>query len=163
MSSKLKTHTWLEEFEQKICNNGDWKWEHGVFGKEIVLERRWTVTNAWGKTKKDLKTAPIFAKHAYFATWLSRHKAASSSRQNTQGQKFKKKISKCFSRLEGLLVRESRAEPRKSLCNHRDWTFYSRKSRQNWPANSWLRLATWLTRDWVAKTGQKWTFEIFRF
>ena len=26
----------LEEFEQKICNNGDWKWEHGVFGREIV-------------------------------------------------------------------------------------------------------------------------------
>ena len=26
----------LEEFEQKIRNNGDWKWEHGVFGKEIV-------------------------------------------------------------------------------------------------------------------------------
>ena len=26
----------LEEFEQKICNNGDWRWEHGVFGREIV-------------------------------------------------------------------------------------------------------------------------------
>ena len=36
-----------------------------------------------------------------------------------------KNFAKCFSRLEGLLVRESRAEPRKSLCNHRDWTFYS--------------------------------------
>ena len=32
------------------------------------LERRWTVTNVRGKTEKDLKTAPIFAKHAFFAT-----------------------------------------------------------------------------------------------
>ena len=54
------------------------------------LERRWTVTNVRGKTEKDLKTAPISAKHAFFATWLSRHTVASSSRQNTQGQKFEK-------------------------------------------------------------------------
>ena len=37
MSSKLKNpYLWLKEFEQKICNNGVWKWEYGVFGKEIV-------------------------------------------------------------------------------------------------------------------------------
>ena len=26
----------LEDFELKRSNNGVWKWEHGVFGKEIV-------------------------------------------------------------------------------------------------------------------------------
>ena len=26
----------LEDFELKECNNGDWRWEHGVFGREIV-------------------------------------------------------------------------------------------------------------------------------
>ena len=36
-----------------------------------------------GKTEKDLKTASIFAKHAFFAIEVSRHKDASSSRQNT--------------------------------------------------------------------------------
>ena len=73
------------------------------------------------------------------------------------------KFSKCFSRLEGLPASESRAEPQKSLSNPRDWTFHLRTSCQNWPVNSRLRPATWLTCDWVAKAGQKWTFEIFRF
>ena len=126
------------------------------------LERRWTVTNVREKTKKDLKTAPIFAKHAFFATWLSRHKVASSSHQNTQGQKLKN-FSKCFSRLEGLPASESRAKPRKSLSNPRDWTFHSRTNRQKWPAKTRLRHATWHTREWAAKTGQNWIFEIFRF
>ena len=43
-----------------------------------------------GKTEKDLKTAPIFAKHAFFVTEVSRHTVASLSRQNTQRQKFEK-------------------------------------------------------------------------
>ena len=74
-----------------------------------------------------------------------------------------KKFSKCFSRLEGLPANESRAEPWKSLSNPRDWTFHSRTSRQKWPVKKRLRPATWHTRDWVAKTGQNWIFEIFRF
>ena len=41
-----------------------------------------------GKTEKDLKTALIFAKHAFFTTKVSRHTVASLSRQNTQRQKF---------------------------------------------------------------------------
>ena len=53
-------------------------------------ERRWIVTKVQGKTEKDLKTAPIFTKHAIFATEESRHRVASSSRQNTQGQKYEK-------------------------------------------------------------------------
>ena len=42
-----------------------------------------------GKTQS-LKIAPIFPKHAFFATEMSRQKVARSSRQNTQGQKFEK-------------------------------------------------------------------------
>ena len=26
----------LDDFELQEGNNGDWKWEHGVFGREIV-------------------------------------------------------------------------------------------------------------------------------
>ena len=115
-----------------------------------------------GKTEKDLKTALISVKHAFFATWLSRHTVASSSRQSTQEQNFEN-FSKCFSRLEGLPVRESRSEPRKSLSNPRDWTFHSRTSHQKWPPSSRLWHATWLTRDWVAKTGQHWFYEILSF
>ena len=82
-----------------------------------------------GKLKQVLKTAPIFAKHAIFATGVSRHKVASSSRQSTQEQKSEN-FSKCFSRLEGLPASESRDEPRKSLSEPRDWTFHPRTSRQ---------------------------------
>ena len=81
----------------------------------------------------------------------------------TLKEKSLKNFSKCFSRLEVLPARKSRAEPRKSLSNPHDWTFHSRTSRQKWPAKTRLRLATWLTHDWVAKTGQNRIFEIFRF
>ena len=49
----------------------------------------------------------------------------------TLKDKIVKKFFKCFSRLEGLPVRESRDEPQKSLCTPRDWTFHLRTSRQN--------------------------------
>ena len=42
------------------------------------------------KLKMILKTALISAKHAIFATGVSRHTVASSSRQNTQEQNFEK-------------------------------------------------------------------------
>ena len=125
------------------------------------LERRWTVANVRGKTETSFKTAPISAKHAFFATGFSRHTVASSSRQSTQEQNFEN-FSKCFSRLEGLPASESRAEPRKSLSEPRDWTFHPRTSRQKWPAKVRLRLAAWHTRDWAAKTGQNRLFEIFQ-
>ena len=36
-SAKLENpYLWLEDFELQESNNGDWKWEHGVFGREIV-------------------------------------------------------------------------------------------------------------------------------
>ena len=126
-------------------------------------ERQWTVTKRSREKQKSLKTAPVFPKHAIFANETSRQKIARSSHQNTQGQKFEKKISKCFSQLEGLPASESQAEPQKSLSKSRDWTFHSRTSRQKWPTKTRLRLATWHTRDWAAKTGQDRIFEIFRF
>ena len=43
-----------------------------------------------GKTEKDLKTAPVFAKHAFFATEVSSQQDASSSRQTIQRQNFEK-------------------------------------------------------------------------
>ena len=42
----------LEEFEQKICNNGDWKQEHGVFGREIVQREDEQSQMFEGKLKK---------------------------------------------------------------------------------------------------------------
>ena len=152
----MKILSW-KEATMEFKKMGAWSvWEGDSW------ERRWTVIKVQGKTEKDLKTTPIFAKHAFFATEVSRHKVTSSSRQNTQRHKFEK-IFKRFSRLEGLPVSESRPEPRKSLSNPRDWTFHSRTSYQKWPAKKRLRPATWHTCDWVAKTGQNWIFEIFRF
>ena len=91
--------------------------------------RQWTVTKIQGKTEKGLKTDPVFAKHAIFATKVGRQQVTKSSRQNTQRQNCEK-FSKCFSRLKGLPKRESQAEPRKSLCTPCDWTLHSRTSRQ---------------------------------
>ena len=59
---------------------------------------------------------------------------------------FKFWVFKCFSRLslvtcsrvEGLLARESWAEPWKSLCTPSHWTFHSQTSRQNQHASSRL-------------------------
>ena len=82
--------------------------------------RQWIVTKKFeGKLKKSLKTDPVFAKHAIFATEVSRQQVTKSSRQNTQRQNCEK-FSKCFSRLEGLPARESWVEPRKSLCTPRN-------------------------------------------
>ena len=109
-----------------------WRLEMGAWGvwEGDSLERRWTVTNVRGKTEKDLKTAPIYAKHAFFATWLIRQKAARSSRQNTQGQKFEKIFLSVF----------------------RDWKVYPRVSRELSRENLWVTLATGpSTREQVAK------------
>ena len=61
-----------------------------MFGKETVEKEDEQSQKFEGKTKRDLKTAPIFAKHAFFATEESRQQVASSSCQNTQRQKFEK-------------------------------------------------------------------------
>ena len=62
-----------------------------------------------GKLKK-FKNLSTFAKHAFFATGVSRQQVPRASRQNTQRQNCEN-FSKCFSRLKGLPSRESRAEP----------------------------------------------------
>ena len=94
--------------------------------------RQWTVKKIRGKIlkKKKIKNSLWNAKHACFTTEVSRQQVARSGCQNTQRQNCEK-ISKCFSQLEGLPAKELRAEPRKSLCTPRDWTFHSRTSRQN--------------------------------
>ena len=96
-----------------------------MFGKEIVEREDEQSQKFEGKLKKKFKAVPIFAKHAFFVTEVSRHQVA-----KTLKDKNLKNFSKCFSRLEGLPARESRAEPRKSLSNPRDWTFHSRTSCQ---------------------------------
>ena len=122
-------------------------------------ERRWTVTKVRGKNWKRFKNCLNFCQTRVFRNWSKSPGKAAKTLKN----KILKKISKCFSRLEGLSARESQAEPRKSLSNPHDWTFHLRTSRQNWPTNSRLRPTTWLTRDWVAKTGQKRFLKIFSF
>ena len=115
-----------------------------------------------GKTKK-FKNYPYFCQNTRFSRlkWVVTKSPIQPPKHSKTS--LKKEISKCFSWLEGLPASESRAELRKSLSKPRDWTFHSRISRQKWPAKTRLRLATWLTCDWVAKTGQNWIFEIFRF
>ena len=44
------------------------KWVHRVFGKETVEKEDEQSQKFERKTEKDLKTTPIFAKHAFFAT-----------------------------------------------------------------------------------------------
>ena len=87
---------------------------HEVFGSDSDEREMGKTVNSHkkieGKLKKILKTPPVFAKHAFFATEVSRQQDARSSRQNTQRQNCEK-FSKCFLRLEGLPARESRAKP----------------------------------------------------
>ena len=44
-----------------------------------------------GKLKRFLKTDPLFDKHAFFVTGVSRQQGARASRQNTQSQNKNKK------------------------------------------------------------------------
>ena len=98
------------------------------------LERRWTITNVREKTEKNLKTAPISTKHAFFVTWSSRYTVASSSYQNTRGQKFETIFLSVF-------------------C---DWKVYPRVSRELRRENLWVNLATGpSTREQVAKNDSR--------
>ena len=125
--------------------------------------RQWTVTRIQGKNWKTFKTYLWNIKHTFFATETSRQSVARVTHQNTSSQKiWKKKIAKRFSWLEVSLARESRVEPRKSLCTPRDWTFHSWTSHQNRPASSRLWYATWMTQIESPKQGNT-IFEIFSF
>ena len=53
-------------------------------------------------------------------THFSRLKQVTRQAAKTLKVTIVEKFSKCFSRLEGLPVRESQAEPQKSLCTPRD-------------------------------------------
>ena len=81
--------------ENKWCRNGVCREWHGVFGWDLV-KRKWIVTKSSRENWKGLKTDPVFSKHAFFATRMSRQQVARSSRQNTQRQNCEK-FSKCFS------------------------------------------------------------------
>ena len=103
---------------------------------------------------KRFKNCPYFCQTRVFRDW----------RESPQSRQFKppkhskikvwKKISKCFSRLEGLPARESRAEPPKSLSNPRDWTFHSRTSCQKWLVKTRLSRQNRAKKDF-------WNFQIF--
>ena len=97
--------------EKKWCINGVW----GVFGWEKVNSHK----KFEGKTEKVLKTV-FETQNMRFSRlgWVA-HKLPGQAAK-TLKVKIMKKISKCFSRLEGLPARESRFEPRKSLCTPRD-------------------------------------------
>ena len=118
-----------------------------------VMMQKWSLRSVWvsfswerngedseqsqkfeGKTEKVFKNCLWNAKHVFFATNISR--------QGHPPKHFKpkdlKNFVKCFSRLEVSIARESRAEPWKSLCTPRDWTFHSWTSHQNQPASSRL-------------------------
>ena len=118
------------------------------------LERRWTVTKVRGKNWTRFKNCPYFCQTRVFRDWNESPQSRQIKPPKHSKTQVWKNFSKCFSRLEGLPASKSRAEPRKSLSNPRDWTFHSRTSRQKLPAKVRLRLATWHTRDWAAKTGQ---------
>ena len=96
------------------------KWVHRVFGKETIEKEDEQSQKFEGKLKKNLKTAPIFAKHAFFAIEVSHHKVASSSRQNTQRQNFLKNFLSVF----------------------RGWKVYPRGSRGLSRENLWVTFAT---------------------
>ena len=89
--------------------------------------------NERGKNEKFLKNYlendPQSAKHAFFATGMSREQVAKPSRQKSMWQ-IMKKISKYFLRLEGPLASKSQGLPQNSLSKTCDWSFHLRISHQ---------------------------------
>ena len=109
--------------------------------RSVSVEKKMGKTNNHkkieGKTEKVLKT--VFEMQNTCFSWLKQVTSKSPGQAaKTLKDKIVKKFSKCFLRLEDLSTRESQAEPRKSLCTSRDWTFHSRTSHQNQHAS--LRL-----------------------
>ena len=96
--------------------------------RSVSVEKKMGKTNNHkkieGKTEKVLKI--VFEMQN---TCFSRLKQVTSKSPGqaakTLKDKIVKKFSKCFLRLKGLPVRESRAELRKSLCTPHNWTFHS--------------------------------------
>ena len=156
----MKTHT----FFLKILswNEAKMGFEDGdteCLGTKQLKEKMNSHIKFEGKLKMVLKIA-LIVQNTRFRDWGKSPKTPAKTLQAKRFENF----AKCFSRLEVSLTRESRAEPRKSLCTPRYWTFHSWTSRQNWPVSSRLWHATWLTRDWVAKIGKHcfWNFQFLR-
>ena len=131
-----------------------WSKNRGLFESDTVSLRMFQVRKKMNSQKcsrenwKSLKTDHFCAKHAIFATGVQ---VARASRQNTWKKTFEK-FSKCFSWLEVPLARDSRTEPRKSLCTSHDWTFHPRTSRQpelqkTWNSKIFKNILN-LFRDW---------------
>ena len=138
-----KIHTFSWRLVKRERDSGEFVCKHCLL-RRFKQRRQWIVTKDWGKTEKGFyclkkkKNCLIFTKHAIFATETSRQPVARVSRQNTSSLKIWKKISKCFSWLEGLPTRQSWAELRKSLCTPCNWTFHSWTSHQNQHVSSRL-------------------------
>ena len=113
-----------------------------------------------GKLKRFLKTDPLFAKHAFFATSVSRQQVARVSRQNTQSQNYEK-FSKCFSRK--VYPRVSRELSRENLCVPLATRPFTRE--QVTKTNPWARSCS-MRLGWPATELPKQSntvFEIFQF
>ena len=78
----------LEDFELKGSNNGVQNGLHRAFGKETVEREDEQSQKVRGKTKKYFKNCLYYAKHAFFASEVSRQIVARSTHQNTSRQKF---------------------------------------------------------------------------
>ena len=100
-----------------------------MFGRVVKRGRQWTVTKVWGKNWKSLKT-DLFVLNTRFSQLSQVASKLPVSVAKTLKTQILKNLSKCFSRLEVLPVRESRDKLRKSLCTPRDWNLHPRTSRQ---------------------------------
>ena len=124
-----KTHTFFlkigEEMMQKWSLKSVWvsfSWKRN--GEDSEQSQ-----NVEGKTEKVLKIV-FEMQNTRFSRLKQVANKSPGQAAKTLKVKIMKNISKCFSRLEGLPARESRAEPRKSLCTPRDSTLHLQTSRQ---------------------------------
>ena len=65
---KRRPIPFLDDFEKKWSNTGVQNGLHGAFVKKTVEREDEQSQKVRGKTEKDLKIAPIFAKYAFFVT-----------------------------------------------------------------------------------------------
>ena len=122
-------YLWLEDFELQVCNNGDWKWEHGVFGREKMNSHKYSREN-W----KRFKNRSYFCQTRDFRDLIE----SPHSRQSKPPKHTRTKFWKNF------------------LSVFRDWKVYPRVSRELSRENLWVNLATGpSTREQVAKNDQQ--------
>ena len=108
---KTKLIPFLEDWWRIDEENRGFVSENGGFRRGIGGKDNETAHDArenWKFFENCLVFNPICAKHAFFATGMSREQVARSSRQNPMWQ-IVQNLSKCFSRLKGPLTSESRS------------------------------------------------------